>query len=352
MGWIVLSGVSQRPRWVLAVLLAVVMPHVGSGVLRSAPASAETQAAVWKLTTHPIVIDRHGHPYRFWITAVHTDSPDSDPESSNTVEVWVHLTSHLNPPGPVRSTQRHRYERLEVKFDHSSDLRRASVASLADAHGFALDLHYTAGSWRRSSCGGGFEITRGTLSGTLSFGTGAGSFGRITELAHRGRLQRTSNDCAPATPASAPCPHDERDFHTGSYHGGRSDFWWARVRDGSATATLNLESFYDQGIHQIVATLPASHVSIDDDASSVRIRGAHGSYFTGTANASTTATRPAGSSSPSQCGNQPIQMKTTRQLPPLVGSLTAHYATGQSQTTVEHTETGTAVAFSSVSTPS
>ena len=332
-------------RGIALLLTTLVVASWGVGV--GVPAGAQHDARLasgtrWILKTRPVTVVRDGERYKLRLT-VKEFREEGDSYEQMTVTVW----SRSNPAGVSKSVQTHDFD-FDVpradhnKFLHNRTLTGASITGTGRMGGEREMMHVAAdfdgtGELTRS-CDGHLRRRTGRLSGSFTFNGGQGPLGDVTELSRRAVLIHHDGQCQPdrytACRANAVASYADRD--------GRKPMTVEALRaDGAETASITV-TYEKWGEHEVRATVPASHVRIAEDLSSVTIRGASGTYLKGTLAA--TADSAAVPGPPINCGanGTDAYIRTIRLMTDYEGDLTARYWIGPDVTAESHPLPGNA----------
>lgn len=266
---------------VLALVLAAL-------VVPAAPAAADADD-FWSLVSSPVTVRRDGVDYKMQIFATET----ADGES-----VDIMLSRRRNPDGVAEATQSHYFSfdvnRNNNRFTHpETNLSRAGLDTGNEFGDYgSLDLNFNQDGALKTSCDGDDRSRVGTLSGTVNFKTQSGTFNTITNRPPRATLYFDSGerDCGfgGGGGGANACPARTRSIF-GSRYSSRPFSFSVSETDGSNSASLfwsSGEALRDgEGFlsHSLFATLPASNFGVGDQLGSGTIRGAAGTWVSGTA---------------------------------------------------------------------
>jgi len=262
-----------------------------------APASAGSVAdgVHWVLHPRPSTATHGSDAYkvRAWITDATWRQGENQREQAIKIVV-----SQARGDGEMRALQTHAFTffidwRQQPGFTHRSDLRSARVRAEQHRYGqnIKLDLRFTSSRSKLSSCNGHTVARHGRLSGSVLFRPADSDIGRITSLSSRATLTHGDGTCPiDRSPNGEVTAHDPCPMTTSVALGETAPrnlmFLVARRDPGSSTATINVTAWEDgppDVWHTIEATVPAGHVQIASDFSSVEIRGGPGTFLHGTA---------------------------------------------------------------------
>ncbi|MDP9405735.1 MAG: hypothetical protein M3O86_03915 [Actinomycetota bacterium] len=265
----------------------------------TAPAAADPGGFV-DLFSEDATIRRDGVDYQISLDAF---------QFADTESLSVTLSRTRNPDGVRFASQSHTWDfQLEGdRFNIRDDLSRATIDTGRQLGRFGrIDVVFEKTGPIERSCDGLNREREGRLSGTFRFDTGTEKFGTITMLPRPARLfaDEAVNCFDGGLPPTPSCPTPTRSVFGGRSRGPDMNLS-AFEFDGSGSAFVDVSWFDSLGLaggtlfHSISASVPSDRVSISDSLGSATIRGARGTFFSGTARFD--ATDPALSNA-SPCG--------------------------------------------------
>jgi hypothetical protein len=264
-------------------------------MLPVAPVVAQEVNDSWQLTSEPVPFRRGGDRYLLEVSAFDFGSGQ---------QVQVTISQRRDPKGPRRAEQRHSYTfAVEDALTFEDDLSSAKIDTGEQLGKYGrLDLAFSKDGPLDRSCGGDQRSRTGTLSGTLQLKTGTALFGVIDEVPGEAEVTHTAGLCGFATDA---CPPEDTGI-TGFADGGADGIVFAQRNADDDVALIGM--FWSERLsdptkrlnHDLVAELPLRKVAISPDLGSATLRGAKGTWLSGTSTFGSTGPTEAGE--PSECG--------------------------------------------------
>ena len=310
------------------------------GAPRAGARAAAASWSSWWLRSDPVTFTKNGVSYQLILQASEYEEAGVD----NDVYLSFDVRKTNDPAGVKKATQYHNwsFSGLTDRFTHRSTLSRAAVDSGDDLAPYGkVAIRFRQNAALKEKCGGGFLRRRGTLSGLLELKTGPSALGKITKLPTTATLHRyaSSASCGGGG-GPAPCPTPTRWVY-GSRSGSDDLYLSAWKRDGARVAHVYASRYgalspTAPGVsgwlsHSIWARMASSRLDIATDLSTATVRGASGTWLSGTATfAPSGPLRESGANGCGSAGTKEYLYKSRDGS--MTGTLTADFLVGPDRT--------------------
>lgn len=282
-----------------------------AAALPVSPASAQSYEGEpdeqYSIASKPVTASHNGRDFRVAVSAHRSiwkqlDGGGNEVIAEEQTSVYISLSRVNDPDGVRKATQTQTYSfslddtgsmnsEVTSRPDHPT-LASASVNTGTDMGNFGkMTFAFNANSDLKKTCtdNGGYvhRASRGgTLAGSLTLHTGTALFGTVKTLPTEATLQWKDNIGCPQYVPCTPANRQMRGFRT-------SDNFSisAYEREGATSATvmasrsLPLSGGSNEGrlASGVSATVPATNVTLADNLSTGTIKGAKGTWLSGTA---------------------------------------------------------------------
>jgi len=239
-------------------------------------------------------IERGGVTYKVQVTAYR--NPDG------TTALQISIFKRKDPSGPAKGAAYEVWSRVISGFSANDNFSTGELHPTADQmEGFGnINMDWAPTDDLVKTCQGHNRSRKGRFAGNFKFKTGTDKFGTIEKGKLRGTLSSNDGDCPGNNNNN--CPKEIRSFQSF----GSEFFWFGGHEAGAEKAGLTAVKGEDLSnewhlSHQIFAYLPQSNFELSDDVKTGMIKGADGTFTSGTSN----YTAPGDSSDglPQPCGD-------------------------------------------------